>query len=184
MTVMALALLGYIYFVRRLFYRGLISPILEITDATQRLVDGDLALKLPEYRSDELSGMAQALDIFRKNALELKQKNSDLIKANRDIEDFAYAASHDLKSPLRAIISLAMFLSEDLEGKIDVESNDNLNEIMVRAKRLERLLSDLITYAKSNDLDQEIRTMQIPDFLEEIFSMLNQDNRFKLSIAT
>ena len=180
--VVAISIVVYIYTFRKLIFNNLINPLMDITKATTKLGKGDLSVAIPKYDDLELRNMTIALDTFRRNSRLLEQSNIDLRKANADVEDFAYAASHDLKSPLRGISNLALFLQEDLEGKLDSESQDNLNEINVRAQRLETLLNDLLQYARSDSNMARIETLKTKPFLSDIFTLLNIDNRFSLKI--
>ncbi|MBX2858750.1 MAG: hypothetical protein KTR17_08815 [Cellvibrionaceae bacterium] len=172
----------YAYFFRFLIYQGLILPILDITRRTQQLSDGDLSAALPHYQAAELAGMAKALNIFRAKSERLELANIELLRANHDIENFAYSASHDLKSPLRGIANLTTFLREDLAGKLDKDSEQNLDEISRRVQRLENLLNDLLNYAINDKLAEEPQYTRPAELLKDIFWMLDSENRFKLHL--
>ena len=86
-----------------------------------------------------------------------RQKEADaererLIKAlaqsNKELDDFAYVASHDLKAPLRVIDNAARWLEEDLDEVLDEESRENIGLLRNRVKRLEKLLDDLLEYSR------------------------------------
>lgn len=102
---------------------------------------------------------------------ELKRTLAELKRSNADLEQFAFAASHDLKSPLRAIESLAQWLDEDLHDRIDAEHQQHLRLLRQRARRMARLLDDLLTYARAGssgsveDVDVRQLLTQIRDFL-------------------
>lgn len=173
-----------VYFFRTLIYNNLIQPMLELTKVTQSLSQGDLTTEIPHYQFVELKSMAESLDTFRANAFLLTKTNMSLRTANASLENFAYAASHDLKSPLRGIANLADFLKEDLEGKVDDESFTNIEQIKQRVLRLESLLTDLLSYAKSESNQDPMEEVLLPDFIEEIFSLLNSGSNFSLRVDT
>jgi PAS domain S-box-containing protein len=79
--------------------------------------------------------------------LSLRDYNLQLQRSNRDLEDFAYVASHDLKTPLSGIKSAALWLEEDLHDLSD-ESRKLLGLMRGRINRMEKLLDDLLTYSR------------------------------------
>jgi light-regulated signal transduction histidine kinase (bacteriophytochrome) len=80
---------------------------------------------------------------------ELKRSNNELRRVNRDLEMFAYSASHDLKEPLRTIGISAQFLERDLGKRL--ESNDAifLNNIIAASQHMDALIEDLLTYTRA-----------------------------------
>lgn len=80
---------------------------------------------------------------------ELRRTMAELKRSNADLEHFAFAASHDLKSPLRAIDSLSQWLDEDLRDRLDPEHAGHLRLLRQRAQRMGRLLDDLLEYARA-----------------------------------
>lgn len=67
---------------------------------------------------------------------------------NRQLEEFAYAASHDLKAPLRVIDNASKWLEEDLHQHLTAEARENMNLLRGRVGRMERLLDDLLKYSR------------------------------------
>jgi len=67
---------------------------------------------------------------------------------NRELEDFAYAASHDLKAPLRVIDNASKWLEEDLQDHLTAESRENMILMRGRVGRMEKLLDDLLEYSR------------------------------------
>ena len=81
-------------------------------------------------------------------ARELQDKNQQLERSNRDLEDFAYVASHDLKTPLSGIKSTALCLEEDLQDSLSEESQKLFRLMRSRINRMETLLDDLFAYSR------------------------------------
>ena len=79
---------------------------------------------------------------------ERKQMEEALVRSNEELESFASAASHDLRSPLRGVKVLATWLGEDLKEHMDEEHQENMELLINRVERMERLLSDLLEYAR------------------------------------
>jgi PAS domain S-box-containing protein len=93
---------------------------------------------------------ATATDISDRHEVEqqLEAKQNELVRSNRDLEQFAYVASHDLKAPLRAIEVLVEWLREDLADYDGGDVHENLGLLCQRTKRLGRLLDDLLEYSR------------------------------------
>jgi PAS domain S-box-containing protein len=93
--------------------------------------------------------MATDISVRRKIQLELEAKQAELLRSNKDLEQFAYVASHDLKAPLRAIELLVQWITEGLEGYDKNNVQENLGLLTKRTQRLNRLLDDLLAYSRA-----------------------------------
>jgi PAS domain S-box-containing protein len=79
----------------------------------------------------------------------LRRYAADLEKANEDLEQFAYIASHDLKQPLRGIDNLAIWVLEDSGEELSEPSRKHLALLRQRVNRLEALLNELLAYSRA-----------------------------------
>ena len=77
---------------------------------------------------------------------ELKRTNEELRRANRDLEIFAYSASHDLKEPLRTIVISAQLIERNLGPLLHEESAAFLGNILTSSRRMSTLIADLLSY--------------------------------------
>jgi PAS domain S-box-containing protein len=76
------------------------------------------------------------------------ERTADLARANKELEAFSYSVSHDLRAPLRSIASFSMILQEDLEGKLDADSTDNLSRIRAAAQKMTELIDALLRFSR------------------------------------
>jgi PAS domain S-box-containing protein len=104
--------------------------------------------------------------------LSLRDNNQQLKRSNRDLEDFAYIASHDLKTPLGGIKSAALCLEEDLHDLSD-ESRKLLGLMRSRINRMETLLDDLLTYSRVGSTDTVASETGLADIFTSIVEVLN-----------
>lgn len=101
--------------------------------------------------------------------------------SNRDLQQFAYAASHDLRSPLRGVANLVQFLKEDLGDSVPGDALRHTDELTNQVRRMESLLDDMLSYARvgrdggaSEELDAvqviaaAVETAALPDRFEVI----------------
>ncbi|HEY0865871.1 MAG TPA: response regulator [Fimbriimonas sp.] len=76
------------------------------------------------------------------------ERTQELVRANEDMEAFCYSVSHDLRAPLRAIMSTAMILLEEMGEELDEEHKDQLFRQSAAAKRLGVLIDDLLQLSR------------------------------------
>lgn len=84
----------------------------------------------------------------RERTAALQQANQELARSNQELEQFNYAAAHDLKSPLRGIQHLVHWISEDAADVLTPASQKHLTLLQGRVQRLETLLDDMLAYSR------------------------------------
>jgi PAS domain S-box-containing protein len=89
----------------------------------------------------------------------VEERTEQLRAANRELEGFSYSVSHDLRSPLRAMMSASMMLVEDYGDKLDDEGKDHLSRIGLAAKRMGSLIDDILKFSRLQR--QEMKEQQI-----------------------
>ena len=100
-----------------------------------------------KIRFENASGDAFILGIAR-DVTEREELIEQLARSNKELDEFAYIASHDLKAPLRVIDNASRWLKEDLGDQLDEDSQENIDLIRSRATRMEALLDDLLSYSR------------------------------------
>lgn len=123
--------------------------------------------------------LALVTDITRRNAVQL-----ELRRANANLAEFTYAASHDLKSPLRGIADLVSWIVDDLEGTATPEVKRNLGRISNRVQRLTQVIDDLLAYAHAGTASSEVVSVDLRELVGGVLELLPrpQDFHFLLQI--
>jgi len=150
----ALVLCGYTF---RVIARRVLGPIEEMVEALVRASEGKAGRATPASRvhADEIEKLAQVLHAFQRGAEETK-RTADMLerhaaaleRSNRELDEFAYIASHDLKEPLRGMHNHSRFLLEDNQGKLDADSVKRLGRVIYLSERMERLVNDLLYFSR------------------------------------
>jgi light-regulated signal transduction histidine kinase (bacteriophytochrome) len=106
-----------------------------------------------------------------------------LEKVNRELDHFAYIVSHDLKAPLRAINSLALWIDED----IHLNNKENVHKNMVllqgRIQRMEGLINGILDYSKANKTAKSEEKVDTRELLEEVLFNLAPPETFRITIS-
>ena len=102
-------------------------------------------LKTVTASRDELN-----LEIAERKKAEqaLRSTSEDLIRSNKDLEQFAYVASHDLQEPLRAVAGFMGLLKKQYEPKLDAEAREYIDFAVEGAERMQTLIHDLLAFSR------------------------------------
>ncbi|MGE5402006.1 MAG: sensor histidine kinase [Ignavibacteriales bacterium] len=114
------------------------------------------------------------IDITDRRIVEeiLKQTFAALEKSNADLQQFAYAASHDLQEPLRMITSYIQLLEKKLTGILDDQTSKYMEYISDGAKRMQALIHGLLTYSRITTHKEEFRPTDPNQIIENVLKDL------------
>jgi len=115
---------------------------------------------------------------------QLQQKVKALEESNDELASFAWATSHDLKSPLRAIDNLSQWVEEDAEGALPPKSKSHLTTLRGRVRRLEKLLDDILEYSRiENKLNHvPFELVDGDTLMQDVESLVSLPDGFSLRI--
>ncbi|MFU8873586.1 sensor histidine kinase [Micromonospora sp. SL4-19] len=146
--------------------RILIRPLAALVGQVREVAAGDYQHHIegsgpPEFRrlADDIDAMrqkiAQELDEVRQARERIEWVNSqlqkqaeELTRSNRDLEQFAYVASHDLQEPLRKVASFCQLLQRRYAGQLDERADQYIAFAVDGAQRMQRLINDLLAFSR------------------------------------
>ena len=103
---------------------------------------------------------------------ELEEANAKLLSSNRELEQFAYVASHDLQEPLRAVNSYAQLLTRKYQGNLDTKADKYLGYIMEGATRMQQLINDLLEFSRVGTRAKALQPIDCETLLSKVLDNL------------
>ena len=91
--------------------------------------------------------------------------------SNKDLNDFAYVASHDLKAPLRDVHSLADWICQDAKALLPDKSRAHLDTLRQRVSRMEDLLEDLLAYSRAGRIHPAVESTRLQELLDDVIEL-------------
>lgn len=112
--------------------------------------------------------------LLEQNA-QLEKLNQELKKSNAELEQFAYIASHDLKSPLQAMLGYAHALNWKYEKNLDANGKRYIDLIVGAAWRMKDLIDDLLSYSRVRTDNHEFEPIECQIILSDVLNNLQAE---------
>jgi signal transduction histidine kinase len=187
--------------------RKLIKPIEKLTVASEHLAAGDMSYRVTACCSKEIyilsstfNRMADKLQeenqALEEEVVERRRTENKLAKlnkelemtvyklstANRDLEDMTHVAAHDLKTPVRAIGSLASMMAHDYADKLDEEAKNLFGLLTGRAQRMNNLLNAVIEYSEVGRLVYKEEQVDINKLVQRTIREIASPDNIEITI--
>jgi signal transduction histidine kinase len=133
----------------------------------QRPMFSDEEVSVMQAVSDQVALAIDRMLMIR----DLERQNRELRQANRDLEQFAYSAAHDLKEPLRNIAICSELIARKSGPLLDSPSREYLMQLIQNARRMDSLVDDLLAFTQAGNADTR-SSLEKTDAAEVLKSVL------------
>jgi PAS domain S-box-containing protein len=144
---------------------------------------------VPMYLADIISDITEKkkaegeLKHYQDSLVELvKMRTEQLESINTELTDFAYVVSHDLKAPLRGIISIAGWLKEDYSEQLDGDGVNYLDKLVLRTQRMHNLIEGILQYSRVGQVDANISQFNSQVIVKQVIIDVSPPESFVINI--
>jgi signal transduction histidine kinase len=139
--------------------RMVLRPVSDLAALVREVVAGDTDRQVDVDGPGEIRELGADVDAMRRHILRdldeaqavnrrLDDQARELERSNRDLEQFAYVASHDLQEPLRKVASFCQLLQRRYAGRLDERADQYIEFAVDGAQRMQQLINDLLTFSR------------------------------------
>ncbi|GJM36312.1 MAG: hypothetical protein DHS20C18_53130 [Saprospiraceae bacterium] len=109
-----------------------------------------------------------ALELAERELNERNQELKKYIASNLELENFAHLASHDLREPMRTIVSFSQLLERSTKNKLDTTEQEYLTFVQHGIKRIESLVNDLLAFSIVNNTKPTVKPIEVKAVIDQV----------------
>ena len=135
----------------------------------EQVVQGDYKVKIRDREQDSLGNLATSLNRMTQT---LDDTFGALEKRNRELDQFAYVASHDLKAPLRGVSTVVKWIEDEQGHELSPKMQEYFGMMKGRLVRLEDLINGLLAYARVGRTQQKLEEVNVERLVHDVADLV------------
>jgi signal transduction histidine kinase len=176
--------------------RLVIEPVTELAGSARHIAAGDYHHTINTDAAPELAQLARDIDGMRRKIVadlgevrearervewvnnQLQIQAEELLRSNRDLEQFAYVASHDLQEPLRKVASFCQLLQRRYAGQLDERADQYIAFAVDGAQRMQRLINDLLAFSRIGRMTSGFAETDLNAVMADVSAQLDSARQY------
>ncbi|MDG4790093.1 ATP-binding protein [Micromonospora sp. WMMD1102] len=176
--------------------RLVIGPVTTLAAQVREVAGGAYQREIEQVGPPELAALAGDVDGMRRRIAadlaevrqareriewvnsQLEKQAEELVRSNRDLEQFAYVASHDLQEPLRKVASFCQLLQRRYAGKLDERADQYIAFAVDGAQRMQRLINDLLAFSRIGRITSGFGDVDLNAVMTEVAAQTENTRRY------
>ncbi|MCK5280737.1 MAG: PAS domain S-box protein, partial [Cyclobacteriaceae bacterium] len=151
------------------WYSSIAHPIKDNTNQVTQVLESVMDITEHKRAEEELTKYREHLEkLVEKRTEALQKVNIEYAAANKELKEFAYIVSHDLKAPLRAISQLTHWISEDYSHLFDDDGKKQMDLILQRVKRMYGLIDGILHYSRIGQIREKEEHLDMNLLVNEV----------------
>jgi signal transduction histidine kinase len=153
----------------------------------QAAARAEVARQAAEWRRDQEKARFERLEeerrIVAEHAAALAQLSADLVRSNRELEQVAYGASHDLKAPLRGIATVCDWLEDDLAGVMTDDTRLHLGQLRNRVARMGAIVDGILAFARVGQVRSHPERVDVGVLVRDVVELIHPPEGATVHVA-
>ncbi|MDG4763581.1 ATP-binding protein [Solwaraspora sp. WMMD406] len=176
--------------------RLVIGPVTGLAAQVRRVANGEYQRDIEGVGPPELAALASDIDGMRRKIAadlaevrdareriewvnaQLQKQTEELVRSNRDLEQFAYVASHDLQEPLRKVASFCQLLQRRYAGQLDARADQYIAFAVDGAQRMQRLINDLLAFSRIGRMTSGFTDVDLNKVMSDVASQTEPSREY------